>query len=441
MDMNIPVTALRIPGKEFARILRKEHDNAEAAKMIAQLSQLQQAGPQVIAQSGNGLNAAQQQALAAQQANMNARMGLIPSARTRTIDKWFTLPSQTITNYVSGQQMVLQFTPSPFGVLKRFVIKITATLVHGAAETQTRVSDGPANILSNVTYLDPANQPRTNCPGWLLHLAGTARRKRIFGAAYTTDTPTNMGSIYKVIQAPSSFTTSDSTFQMMYEVPIVYNDRDLRGLVNLNQINATQSLSVTLNPNFFVASGADPTFASYQSSTAQLGIISTLTVTVYQNCIDQITGLALPMQDIGTQYCLTQTLGGNPVVNQDQIMLYANNRSFFATYLRYDNTSVLNAGTDIAQFYIRAANGYNLLQADPSLVALWTRWLNGDDNPAGSYLFDHRHKPVTPNDYGNLALVANCNAVTGVNSVLYTGFEYMQLTSQLGQLSPLASAT
>lgn len=376
----------------------------------------------------SGQSAAQQ----AYQQNMAARQAIIPSPMTKTIDSWRVLPSQTVTNYIAGQQTVLQFVPFNYGFLKRFLIKVTATLVQGAAETQTRVSCGPANILSNITYLDTSNQPRTNCHGWWLHAMASKRRRYIFGSASTTDTPTGWGANWSVITAPASFTTSNSTFVMWYEVPIAYGDRDLRGLVYANTTNATQSLSVTINPGFYVASGADPTFAGYRSSTAQLGVITTLTVTVYQNCIDQIAGLPLPLQDLGTQYCITDTFGGNPTVSQDFVMSYANFRSFYGTGVLYDNNGTLNVGNDINYFYIRSANGMNLIQWDPNLTALQNRNAMSDDPQAGLYLFDHAHDPISTNEFGNMAIVVNPAVVSSpTGSQLYFGYEYMQKTASL----------
>lgn len=369
---------------------------------------------------------------------------IIPSARNRTVDKWSVCYQQTITPAAgvgAGQQLVIQIPPQPWGLLKRFVVRINATLVQGAAETQTLVSDGPANILSNITYLDTSNQPRCQTPGWHLNLMATVRRKAIFGAAYTSDNPTGLGSKFPSIVAPATVTTSNSTFQMLYEVPVCYSDHDLRGAVFANTVTATQSLNLTINPNFFVASGADPIFAGYQSSTATLGKITSMTITVYQNGIDQLGNLPLPTLAMGTQYCLSVQPQGNPVVNQPQNLLYANNRTFLSTILRYDNSGVANAGTDISNIYIQTANGYNMIQADPALITLWTREMLNDDMPLGNYLIDHRAKPIAPNDYGNISEIVYCSGVTGANSILYQGLEYMQFSSQLSSLQALSSAT
>jgi len=374
-------------------------------------------------------------------ANMQFRRAILPGIGSRTIDSIQQIYSQTFTNYVAGQQMVLNVVPQNFGLLKRFYIRVTATLVQGAAETQTRVSDGPANFFSNITYLDTSNQPRCNAPGWYVHLIASARRKWISGSALTTDTPTGLGSIFPVIKAPTSFTTSDSTFAMFYEVPIAYNDFDLRGAVNASVYNATQSLQLTVNPNFFVAAGADAGYAAYQSSTAQLGKITSFTVTVYQNCIDQIGGLQLPFDDLSWQYCLATTNGGNPVVNADQIIPYANFRQFYSTLFRYDNAGVLNAGTDIARISIRTANGTNIMYIDPILCAYLTRAEIGDDMPAGTYYLSHRNKPVMTDTFGNMSLVVNASAVTGITSILTVGYEYFQQMSLNGASQPLTSAT
>jgi hypothetical protein len=385
--------------------------------------------------------AAFEQAKAIDRAQQQA---IIPSARNRTVDKWEQIYTNTFAPAAgigAGQQQIIQVIPQPWGLLKRFIVRVECTLVQGAAETQTKTTYGPANILSNITYLDTSNQPRCQTPGWHLNLMASTRRKSIFAAANTTDNPTGIGSIYRSITAPSSFTTSNNTFCMTYEVPIAYADNDLRGAVFMNSVIATASLNLTINPGFFVSSTGNPTFAGYQSSTAQLGVISSMTITVFQNGIDQLGNAVLPTLAMGTQYCLSVQPQGNPVANADQNLLYANNRTFLSTTLLYDNAGVLNAGTDIANIYIRTANGYNMLVADPKLISLWTKEIFNDDFPLGTYLLDHRHKPIAPNEYGNISQIVRCSSVTSVLSILYQGLEYMQFSSQLSSLQALSSAT
>jgi hypothetical protein len=149
-------------------------------------------------------------------------------------------------------------------------------------------------------------------------------------------------------------------------------------------------------------------------------------------------GAVLPLMDLATVYELKTTAQTGLSVGQDFPYPYANFRSFLSTFAVYDNGGVLNAGTDINNFKMQAANYSNLFQVDPAIVSMWTRHKINTDMPAGMYYFDHRDKPLQTVQYGNLELLVNPSSVAA-NAQLLIGTEAFALVNQVAQAGSLAA--
>jgi hypothetical protein len=383
------------------------------------------------------------------QANAMARAMLIPGPNTQTVRRMQQIYAQTVTNYVAGQQQQLTIVPAPVGIITKFIVKVEARMGNsGGADTQTRTQNGAAAILSNVQYIDTSNQTRINAPGWYLNQLAMIRRPRKMTGAITMDNSNvdGIGSAYTagISAAPATLTAAapgTKNFVQFYEVPLAYSDTDLRGAVLAALINATQQLNVTINPNFFVTSTDTVNLAEagYQSGNTLLGTIPSITITVYQEYIDQFGNLPLPAIDLGTQYLLQVSGGYVPVANTDLIVPYANFRVFLSTVVRYNNNGVFNTGSDINYLAIRTANQSDLIKADPYTWSLMARVKNGNDLPAGYYMIDHREKPLFTNQFGNLSLVVQANAVGGAASSVAVGYEQLALMNQIPASSAIGS--
>ena len=373
-------------------------------------------------------------AAAASQQNMTARNIVVGNA----VDLTQQIFSQTYTNYVAGQSYPINITPRNVGLLKRFWVECSFTVQQGAAETQTKTVFGGANALSQIIFTDLNNQVRVSTTGWHLHLLATARRQLAFGAAFTSSDPTGIAANWPLMTTPASVTTAQ-TFRFFYEIPVTYSDVDLTGGLWCGVLNATMNLQLVVNPNFFVASGANATQAVYQSSTAQLGKINSMTITVYQNSLDQIPvdpqsgQKILPTQDLQYVYLLNNTNSTGMAPTSDQALPYANWRNFFSTFVVYDNAGVLNLGTDINYLALQSANFTNLFKLDPYMLSLMTRTKINDDFPPGVYYIDSRAKPISTLQYGNMQLLVNPSAVTNSTSQFLIGYESMALQGVMNQ--------
>ena len=379
---------------------------------------------------------------AAYNANTAARMAVLGNA----LDTWQPVFTQTYANPNPGQ--VYNIPVRPVGLVKKFVLELQMSVTVGGTETQTLTQYGPANIFSNVTFYDLSNYQRVNTTGWHLFLIASVKQKfnysgspSIYGTAYTNDSPVNAKAQWGAIRAPASYTAA-TTLQMFFEIPVAYSDTDLRGAMYAGVVSATSQIQLTLNPNFFVAAGADATLAVYQSSTAVLGKINSMTLTVHQNYLDQLpmsnSGPVLPTIDMSVMYLLNQTAFTGMTVGQEFPVVYANYRSFLSTCVIYDNGGTLNAGTDINYFALQTANVTNVFKMDPALLALRHRMALNNDLPNGSYYFDHRSKPISTMNYGNMQLVVN-PITAAAGSSLLVGFESLAQANQLVQAGSLAA--
>lgn len=359
-----------------------------------------------------------------------------------SIDRWQIIFQQTFTA-ANLAGTVVNVPVKNVGLIKRFVVQVVASVTRAAAETQTRTPWGPANFFSQIILNDLDNYTRIQSTGWHIFAVSSARRMMAYGSAYTNDSPVQIGSVMPVILAPVSFTAGTQTIRMFFEIPMAYGDFDLRGSMFAGVLNATASLQFTINANFFVAANATSnTLAGYQSSTnADLGLITSATITVYQNYLDQLPRydsgpmkgqFVLPEMDLQTVYLLQNTAIAGLTVNQQNGIAYANMRQFLSTFVIYDNQGT-NLGTDITSFSLQSANFTNIYLYDPFFASLRTRNMIADDYPRGTYYFDHRTKPISTDQFGNMQLIVQPSNVAGAASQFLVGFESMGFKNQIAR--------
>jgi len=379
-------------------------------------------------------------AASAQAANDNARALLLAQA----INTRIKIASGTVAG-ATGPGTVVPIGPPQirmFGLLKRFLLRISFTVTAPGGQTQTLGPFGPSTAISQVVFSDTNNYERHRTSGIHLNLVSTAKRRRVYGAAFTSDSPNGFGNNWQALMAAPASIGAGATgdVDLWLEIPVSYTDMDLRGAIWLGVTQATLALSFQFNPNMFANTGTtDTTQALYVSAGGTSATMGDATWVLYQDTLDQVPRVPagsqgagapiLPWQDIGTNYMLQTTPGsGGLVANTDNPFPYANFRNFLSTMAIFDNGGVLNTGSDVTRLAIQTANTVNIIDIDPPMAAFETRLLFGDDPPPGMYYFDHRHRPIWTQQYGNMALLFNPNLVNAGASLIL-GYEMLAQAS------------
>lgn len=346
---------------------------------------------------------------------------------------------------------VINIPMRPVGLTRGFLVKIAATFTNSGSGVATLTPFGAANILSNVTLTDLDQYQRINDAGWHLNLLNSAKEGFPFGAALlaaSTDTPIKYGNNFSVMSASATVASGGGTGQisMYFWVPCAYGKHDLRGAIYTGVVNATGFLALTLNTNLTSGSG-DGTLTPYSGANSVMAYTNA-TVTVYQNFIDQIPVWQsgpdkgkpqLPPLSMQTQYRLVGTSLAGMTPNQAFPIPFTNFQSFLSAAIIYDQAGTLNAGTDITQFTLAAANTLQFFALDPFTQALRQRIRFKTDTPIGSYFFDFREQPINTNQAGNIQLTMQPSSVAVGSNVLVGWEAFANVNTVLGAQSLAAS--
>jgi hypothetical protein len=402
-------------------------------------------------------NGTMTQQVTPQQQNIMARQAVI----RQSVDMWLPIFSRSYTATNNQGPGTTENIPlRNVGLIKRLLIEINAQITPGAT-TLTLTNNGVANFLSNVTFTDLSNQTRINTTGWHLYAVSTAKRRRVYGGSYSfsnwplmpigaapvpANFPTGYGTTQGPIYGDSPIPTANvGTVEMYYEVPFSYTDHDLRGAIYANVTNATMNLQFTVNPQFFTNSAN--TFAVqngvYYSSDGS-GTLTSFTVTVYQNFLDQLPiaqqgGPVLPLLDLSTAYLLNNTAVSGIVANQDNPIPFANFRDFMSFIFIYNDPGMTPGHTQqmINYLSLQSANYTNIFKLIARTNYLMSRLIIGNDFPLNMFYFDFRHKPISTIQFGNMEMIINPAIVTGANSSFLTGFESLALINMITQAGSL----
>lgn len=372
--------------------------------------------------------------MAAIAANGLNNKGFYPNALARKMilegpNSALDFTQQCYTNTFSPvAQPILNITPQYVGLLKKFIILVSFTVSNTGGTAIT-----PSDLFLNNTFApvngivfnDLNNNVRIQTGGWHLGQMQTVRRRRPFAASgnFNTADGNNVSqmdnvpaALWPVFTGPSSIAAGSSgTCTAIFEVPISFSNKDLRGAMWINTVNATINLALTMNPAPVSAVGADSTFSIYQGGT---GSITTATVTVMQNYLYNLPTYTsgpnggqpiLPLSDLNTIYELKNTSSPNNITQgQDTLVSYPNFRSFQSTLAIYNSNGTTRAtGSDINYWALRAASATNIWKYPPQYAAMLTRELLQRDLAPGCYYFSHRDRPLYTTQFGNLNLVFN----------------------------------
>lgn len=380
------------------------------------------------------LTPAQQAALRNQQA-MAANL----QARQIVLQQSYPVIQQVETQtFVPSQRSTWDVTPANVGIVKGFLVKVTAAIRNDSeTETMNLTDFGPANLLQRVIYYDPDNQRHTETSGWHLHFVNTAKQGSPFLSSKVTDSPVGYGDIMNVIEAPATIAPETTAeLSMYYWVPLAYSETDLTGAVLANVPQSKQRLKLEFaNDNTAFAGAADnPLEAVYQGAGAADCTIEEISYTVYQSYLDQLpvgqNGYILPLIDLSTLYNLENSAQAGLTPNVDFVVQYANLYRYLSTVAVFDNGGVFSPGTDVNYLSQRTANFSDTRKLDPKTWAAQTRRRIQTDYPKGVYYVDNRDKPIYTLQYGNVGFVLNPKTVNQ-NARLLMGYEYFTSRTEL----------
>jgi len=385
------------------------------------------------------------QAASLQQANL--------AARQMVIRQGFPMLQSIYSNvFQPATQPQFQLAPQNVGLIKGFLIKLTATVTNpnAGSSTLSLTPMGPANLIQRLIFTDLQNYQRINTSGWHLAMLDSVRQGRPFLSSTASDSPMGFGSNWAVIKAPATIAANNTgTINMYYWVPLAYSDTDTTGAIYANVVNATMNLQITLATaaQAVVANTADPSLAIYQGAGAVAGVtLTNVNVQVYQSYIDQLpmsqNGPILPSVDLNTMYEIKDTALSAIVQAQDFYVPYSNFRHFLSTSVLFDNQTggaYPTPGSDVNFFSLRSANATDLRKADPYTWAAMTRRKLQTDTPVPLYYFDTRDKPIYTTQTGNMALVMNASTVNA-NAALLVGWEMLANVSNLLNASSLSAS-
>lgn len=359
--------------------------------------------------------------------------------------------SSTTINTPSGNIAPLQIVPRNVGLIKRFIIEISGQVHNTDANTAALTDFGLANLIQSIQFTDLNNNQRINTSGWHLTMVNTFKYRRPYAAGYAveTDEMTGYGENWPVLVAPSPTAGQNNVpFRAQFELPLAYNDDDLRGAVFANVVNATMQLQIQLNSTPGATTGTDSTLSVWKGLVSGANLTyNNVTVTVYQVYLDQLpvgkNGVVLPILDLSTIYELKTTPFNAITAGQDFPIPYANFRDFLSTCAVFNNgagsgSTGRTAGTDVNYWALQSANFTNLWKKDPLLCAFTSRMIINTDCPLGVYYFSSRRKPISTLQYGNMELVINANAAAA-NSYILVGWEDFALVNTLTSAGSLAS--
>lgn len=323
-----------------------------------------------------------------------------------------------------SQQNIISIQPRPVGLIKGFIVEVTATLKNGATDAATRTGGGSGNLITNFTFNDLNNNVRINTSGRHMAIINSARQGWVMGGAYAPNVSMGFGNNWNVNSGAASLAAdAETVVRQIYWVPLAYSGNDLRGSIYAAVVNATMSLQITLNPTPFVAAGADPLNAVYSGNAGgNYKAATPVSLNVYQVYLDQLPvmngGPILPVMDLNTVYEIKETSVQGIAAGQDFPYSYANFRDFLSTTAVFDNGGTFNSGSDVNYWALQAANYTKLFQVAPEIAAFNARQTFMADPPPGYYYFSHRDRPINTISYGNMELVLNASSAAGTAKLL-----------------------
>lgn len=345
----------------------------------------------------------------------------------------------------SGSNNIVNVNVRPVGLIKRFIVYVTATFSElGGAGDVVATDFAEANLVSNFQFTDLQNNQRHNASGLQFALTSSFKEREVYaGAIDYAQASANFGANWPIVGNVPPTADAAGSATMVYEIPIAYSDDDLRGAIYANVVSNQMFLQITINPNPAPNTGDDTFAVFFGSANTATTSITNVVINVFQEYLDQLpvgpNGIVLPTLDISTMYQLLFTNFTNIAANQAFFFQYTSFRRFMSAMIIFNDTGVRGGrmvGQDITQWQLLSANFTPIITETAIERARVARRILGTDPPPGTYYFPSRSHPVYTLTYGNMqiALTPNTAAAAAYAYYMVEFFGQQNTLSQAGSL-------
>lgn len=304
------------------------------------------------------------------------------------------------------------------GLITRLMLRVRTSVDIGVADA-TLSPKGPFNLLANLKLTDYDGTDRINVQGHILWQMNCVRRRTAWG--FNNESQAN------VLVNPNVGLTvgADRPLEFFLEVPLAYDEVDLRGMLLAQTAVGEVYLTLSTNATLISDGNADAVFNGAATTTAVIDPNTPITVEVWQDYIYPQSLDMIPPLDVSTVYELIGNINSsdNIAAGTEKLISYPNLRSVIGYYTNYVNDGVMNPGTDLTGFRL-IVNGNNIMQDNDEFTTLFNmrEYLNSDMRP-GMYFHEYRRRPIETALFGNVQLGFTPSAVTAGNTKLELGVE------------------
>lgn len=299
------------------------------------------------------------------------------------------------------------------GLITRILLRVRTLVDIGTADV-TLSPKGPFNLIKNIKVTDYDGFDRINCSGHFMWLVNALRRRTYWGY--------NNEAAAAVLTNPNVGLTvgADRPLEFFLEIPLAYDEVDLRGVLLAQTAVGEAYLTLTVNTQLLQNANADAVYNGAGTSTAVIDPATPISFDVLQEYIYPQELAYIPPLDVSTVYEILGNIDSNDnlAAGTEKLVSLSNLRSVIGWYANYVNNGVMNSGSDVSRFRM-IANGNNIL-FDRNVAFqqfLQREYLNSDVRP-GMYFFPFRERPIETYLYGNVQIGFTPSAVTPGNTKL-----------------------
>lgn len=339
------------------------------------------------------------------QANAAARAALFANGFFSSIE----LPSQP---WVDGGSYTFDMPHAGIGLYCE--LRFTGTLLWTNATSGPTLSTlAPFNLVQSVTFKDYLGNTRINAGGNTLHMV-EALKHWMYSSDETANTQADRAYPQSVaatatpgigIFAPTGATGVGVPYDFGIQVPFSFHEDTTVGTLPFTVPAGNNTMYVQLNPllnsNQAVKTAENP----LQASAAASGTTTaTGTVNVTYYFIDPLPGAALPLMDFQQVYEIVDVQStDNLTSGAIKQTLLPTGRTYQALYAQLVN------GGQFADLNVSALR-FLINEATPTLQENYLSYLHrtrrtyGRDMQPGTFIWDLRSRPISPSNYGSIAL-------------------------------------